>query len=174
MLAEEAASLGVQPVAAGIMVDVPATAIMAAQFAREADFFSIGTNDLTQYTLAMDRDNQQLAQLYEPLSPAVPRSIRHTVDAGHAAGRWVGVCGEMAGDPRVAVLLVGLGVDELSVSCFDLPRVKAAIRSVTLERARELAQRALGVSSASAVRELLAQHVDPMLSALALGVQDDA
>ena len=142
--------------------------------ARIASFFSIGTNDLTQYTLAMDRDNEQLAQLYEPLSPAVLRSIRHTVDSGHAAGRWVGVCGEMAGDPRVAVLLVGLGVDELSVSCFDLPRVKAAIRSVTLDRARELAQQALDVSSASAVRDLLAQHVDPMLPALALGAQSDS
>ena len=156
----------------GMMVETPSAVWEADLMARIASFFSIGTNDLTQYTLAMDRDNQQLAQLYEPLSPAILRSIRHTVDAGHAAGRWVGVCGEMAGDPRVAVLLVGLGVDELSVSCYDLPRVKAAIRSVTLERARELAQRALAVSSASAVRELLAHHVDPMLPA-ALGAKED-
>jgi phosphotransferase system enzyme I (PtsI) len=156
----------------GMMVETPSAVWEADLMARIASFFSIGTNDLTQYTLAMDRDNQQLAQLYEPLSPAILRSIRHTVDAGHAAGRWVGVCGEMAGDPRVAVLLVGLGVDELSVSCYDLPRVKAAIRSVTLERARELAQRALAVSSASAVREILAHHVDPMLPA-ALGAKED-
>jgi len=158
----------------GMMVETPSAVWEADLMARIASFFSIGTNDLTQYTLAMDRDNEQLAQLYEPLSPAVLRSIRHTVDSGHAAGRWVGVCGEMAGDPRVAVLLVGLGVDELSVSCFDLPRVKAAIRSVTLDRARELAQQALDVSSASAVRDLLAQHVDPMLPALALGAQSDS
>jgi phosphotransferase system enzyme I (PtsI) len=158
----------------GMMVETPSAVWEADLMARHASFFSIGTNDLTQYTLAMDRDNEQLAQLYEPLSPAVLRSIRHTVDSGHAAGRWVGVCGEMAGDPRVAVLLVGLGVDELSVSCFDLPRVKAAIRSITLEQARDLAQRALGLSSASAVRELLTHHVDPMLPALALGAKDDA
>jgi phosphotransferase system enzyme I (PtsI) len=157
----------------GMMVETPSAVWEADLMARVAHFFSIGTNDLTQYTLAMDRDNQQLARLYEPLSPAVLRSIRHTVECGHAAGRWVGVCGEMASDPRVAVLLVGLGVDELSVSCFDLPRVKAAIRSVTLEQARELARQVMGAHSASAVRELLVNHVDPMLPALALGAKGD-
>jgi len=120
----------------------------------------------------MDRDNERLSHLYEPLSPAVLRSIRHTVECGHRAGRWVGVCGEMAGDPRTAVLLVGLGVDELSMSSFDLPRVKAAIRSVNLTQARQLSQEALELSSAAEVRECLSCKLDPILPALALGVKD--
>jgi phosphotransferase system enzyme I (PtsI) len=136
---------------------------MADVLARESSFFSIGTNDLTQYTLAMDRDNERLAHLYEPLDPAVLRSIRHTVQVGHAAGRWVGVCGEMAGDPQIAVLLVGLEVDELSVACFDLPRVKSAIRGVTFEGARRLAEEALAQSTADAVKEVLRRHCDTLL-----------
>jgi phosphotransferase system enzyme I (PtsI) len=147
----------------GMMVETPSAVWMADLMARHSAFFSIGTNDLIQYTLAMDRDNERLAHLYEPLNPAVLRSIRHTVRAGQEAGRWVGVCGEMAGDPRTAVLLVGLGVDELSVSCFDLPRVKAAIRSVPMEQARRMAEQALALSSAARVRELLACTLDPLL-----------
>ena len=156
----------------GMMIETPSAVWEADLMARIAKFFSIGTNDLTQYTLAMDRDNERLAQLYEPLSPAVLRSIRHTVQCGHAADRWVGVCGEMAGDPRVAVLLIGLGVDELSVSCFDLPRVKAAIRSVTSTQAQALAAQALALPSAAAVRELLACDLDPLLPALALDAKE--
>src|SRR5262249_53185305 len=114
----------------GIMIEPPSAVWMADSLARKADFSSIGSNDLIQYTLAMDRDTPRLAHLYEPLDPAVLRSIRHTVEAGHDAGRWVGVCGEMAGDPVNAVLLTGMGVDELSVASYDLPRVKAAVRSV--------------------------------------------
>jgi phosphotransferase system enzyme I (PtsI) len=158
----------------GIMVETPSAVWEADLLANVAHFLSIGTNDLTQYTLAMDRDNERLAHLYEPLSPAVLRSIRHTVLAGHAAKRWVGVCGEMAGDPRVAVLLAGLEVDELSVSCFDLPRVKAAIRSVTLAQAKELAAQALTLPSAAVVRELLTCNLDPLLPELTLGVKDNA
>jgi len=147
----------------GLMVETPSAVWMADVLAQEASFFSIGTNDLTQYTLAMDRDNERLAHLYEPLDPAVLRSIRHTVQAGHAAGRWVGVCGEMAGDPQIAVLLVGLDVDELSVACFDLPRVKSAIRGVTREDARRLADEALAQSTADAVKEVLRRHCDTLL-----------
>jgi phosphoenolpyruvate-protein kinase (PTS system EI component) len=131
--------------------------------ARESRFLSIGSNDLIQYTLAMDRDNERLAHLYEPLSPAVLRSLRHVIHSGHGAKRWVGVCGEMAGDPRTAVLLSGMGVDELSVSCFDLPRVKAAIRSVPAIRAREVADQALARDSADEVRRLLHAELDPLL-----------
>src|SRR5262249_46667401 len=127
----------------GMMVETPSAVWEADLMASRARFFSIGSNDLTQYTLAMDRDNERLARLYEPLSPAVLRSIRHTVQAGHQADRWVGLCGEMAGDSRTAVLLLGLGLDELSVSCFDLPRVKAAIRSVTKAEACAMAERAM-------------------------------
>jgi phosphotransferase system enzyme I (PtsI) len=147
----------------GVMVETPSAVWLADVLARHAAFLSIGTNDLTQYTLAMDRDNERLAALYEPLSPAILRSIRHTVEAGHAAGRWVGICGEMAGDPRTAVLMVGLEVDELSMASFDLPRVKAAIRSVRYEDARAIARTALTLSSATAVRELLAARIDGML-----------
>jgi phosphotransferase system enzyme I (PtsI) len=157
----------------GIMVETPSAVWEADLMAQIARFFSIGTNDLTQYTLAMDRDNERLADLYEPMSPSVLRSIRHTTICGHAAGRWVGVCGEMAGDPRAAVLLVGLEVDELSVSCYDLPRVKAAIRSVTMRQAKDLAQQALQLPTARAVRELLATHLDPVLPELTLGVKDN-
>jgi phosphotransferase system enzyme I (PtsI) len=147
----------------GIMIETPSAVWVADLLARESRFLSIGSNDLIQYTLAMDRDNERLAHLYEPLSPAVLRSLRHTVHAGHGAKRWVGVCGEMAGDPRTAVLLTGLGVDELSVSCFDLPRVKAAIRSVPATRARELAEQALACDSADEVRRLLHGALDPLL-----------
>jgi phosphotransferase system enzyme I (PtsI) len=158
----------------GIMIETPAAVWVADLLAREAKFLSIGSNDLIQYTLAMDRDNERLAHLYEPLSPAVLRSLRHTVHSGHSAKRWVGVCGEMAGDPLTAILLVGLGVDELSVSCFDLPRVKAAIRSVPAMKARDLAERALLCESASAVRALLHAELDPMLPDYLVGDGGDA
>ena len=145
------------------MIETPSAVWMADALAQQARFLSVGTNDLTQYTLAMDRDNERLAHLYEPLSPAILRSIRHTVEAGHAAGRWVGICGEMAGDPRIAVLLVGLDVDELSMACFDLPRVKAAVRSVRYDELRRIAQEALALPSAEAVKGLMCERVDPML-----------
>jgi phosphotransferase system enzyme I (PtsI) len=147
----------------GIMIETPSAVWMADALAVHADFFSIGSNDLIQYTLAMDRDNPRMAHLYEPLDPAVLRSVRHTVDAAHAAGRWVGVCGEMAGDPQNAVLLVGLGVDELSVSVYDVPRVKAAIRSVSYEAHRTLAAEALSCESAEPVRSLMRREIDRLL-----------
>jgi phosphoenolpyruvate-protein kinase (PTS system EI component) len=147
----------------GIMIETPSAVWMADALAEHAEFFSIGTNDLIQYTLAMDRDNERLAHLYEPLDPAVLRSIRHTVQAAHAAGRWVGVCGEMAGDPHTAVLLVGMGVDELSVSCYDLPRVKAAIRSIRQDQAREVAEAALACNSAAPVRALVRERFDALM-----------
>ena len=147
----------------GVMVETPSAVWLADVLARHAKFLSIGSNDLTQYTLAMDRDNERLAHLYEPLSPAVLRSLHHTIEQGHAAGRWVGICGEMAGDPRTAVLLLGLGVDELSMSPFDLPRVKAAIRSVRWEVAQALGLQALQRSSAQAVKDLLREHIETML-----------
>ncbi|HET7226137.1 MAG TPA: phosphoenolpyruvate--protein phosphotransferase [Candidatus Eisenbacteria bacterium] len=147
----------------GMMIETPSAVWMADVLARETKFFSIGTNDLTQYTLAMDRDNERLAHLYEPLDPAILRSIRHTVTVGHDGGIWVGVCGEMAGDPRTAVLLLGMGVDELSVACFDLPRVKAAIRNVRCADARRAASEALDQSSADDVKAVLAERIEPML-----------
>jgi phosphoenolpyruvate-protein phosphotransferase (PTS system enzyme I) len=147
----------------GLMIETPSAVWMADALARHASFFSIGTNDLVQYTLAMDRDNERLSYLYEPLEPAVLRSIAHTVAAAHAAGRWVGLCGEMAGDPRIAVLLVGLGVDELSMSPYDLPRVKAAIRSTRFDQVLAVAKAALECPSAAAVKSLMREHVDTRL-----------
>ena len=142
----------------GLMIETPSAVWMADVLAREAKFFSIGTNDLTQYTLAMDRDNERLAHLYEPLDPAVLRSVKHTIEAGHASGAWVGVCGEMAGDPQIAVLLLGLGIDELSVACFDLPRVKAAIRGVSRAAAARMAEEALAQSTAEDVKAVMSRH----------------
>jgi phosphotransferase system enzyme I (PtsI) len=147
----------------GIMIETPSAVWMADALAKHAEFFSIGSNDLIQYTLAMDRDNERLAHLYEPLDPAVLRSIRHTVEAAHAAGRWVGVCGEMAGDPHTAALLVGLGVDELSVSCYDLPRVKAAVRSVRADAVGAVAKQALACASAAPVRALVRERIDALM-----------
>jgi phosphotransferase system enzyme I (PtsI) len=147
----------------GIMIETPSAVWMADALAKHAEFFSIGSNDLIQYTLAMDRDNERLAHLYEPLDPAVLRSIRHTVEAAHAAGRWVGVCGEMAGDPHTAALLVGLGVDELSVSCYDLPRVKAAVRSIRADAVSAVAREALESASAGPVRVLVREKIDALM-----------
>jgi phosphotransferase system enzyme I (PtsI) len=155
----------------GIMIETPSAVWMADALAREAQFFSIGTNDLTQYTLAMDRDNPRLAHLYEPLEPAVLRSIAHTIRAAQAARRWVGVCGEMAGDPRTAILLMGLGVQELSMATYDLPRVKFAIRTVPMSEARAVAEEALVQSSVDAVKRLLAERIDPAIEAAYAGAR---
>ena len=162
MLGEEAASLGVPPVAAGIMVEVPATAIMAAQFAREANFFSIGTNDLTQYTLAMDRGHPKLAPQVDGLSPAVLRLIAHTVRGAQPLGRRIGVCGAIASDPGAVPILLGIGVDELSVSLPAIPAVKAQIRGLRLDECQRLAERALAAESAQEVRALVPDpHAQP-------------
>ena len=154
ILAEEASSLGVPEVPAGIMVEVPGAAVMAAQFAREAAFFSIGTNDLTQYTLAMDRGHPKLAPQVDGLNPAVLRLIAHTVKGAHPLGRKVGVCGGMATDPCAVPILLGLGVDELSVSLPAIPAVKAQVRALSLEGCKGLAERALAAESAEQVRGL--------------------
>ena len=158
----------------GMMVETP-SAVWSAEFmAPRVAFFSIGSNDLIQYTLAMDRGNAKIAYLYEPLDPAVLRSIRATVTAGHAAGRWVGLCGEMAGDPKIAALLLGMDLDEFSVSPFDLPRVKAVIRTLTHERARDLARRALELPTAAQIRRLLDRELEAILPAVLLGGDDAA
>jgi phosphocarrier protein FPr len=157
MLSEEAASLGVRLVPVGIMVEVPAAAVMAAQFAREVDFFSIGTNDLTQYTLAMDRGHPRLAPQVDGLSPAVLKLIAETVNGARSANRevQVGVCGGIASDLRAVPILIGLGVHELSVSLPAIPGVKAQIRALNHEACKQLAVRALAAESADEVRALV-------------------
>jgi phosphotransferase system enzyme I (PtsI) len=131
----------------GAMIEVPSAALIADELAKEADFFSIGTNDLVQYTLAVDRLNETVSRLYQPTHPAVLRLIDMTVRAGHAQKRPVAVCGEMASDPVLAVLLIGLGVDELSVSPNQIPQLKYVLSQVTLEDARALAAEVLGQSN---------------------------
>jgi multiphosphoryl transfer protein len=152
---EESQRLGVGAVPLGIMVEVPSVAVMAPTFAAEVDFFSIGSNDLTQYTLAMDRGHPKLAPQVDGLNPAVLRLIQLAVDAAHDHGKWVGVCGGIAADPQAVPLLVGLGVDELSVSIPTIPSVKAQIRSLSLADSKTLAAEALTQDTAAAVRALV-------------------
>lgn len=138
----------------GIMVEVPSAAILADLLAPHVDFFSIGTNDLTQYALAIDRQHPELAAEADSLHPAVLRLIRRTVEGAAAAGRWVGVCGGIAGDPFGAALLAGLGVDELSMTPRDVPAVKARLRAASHAELTDLADRALACDTADAVRAL--------------------
>ena len=138
----------------GIMVEVPAAAIQADIFARHVNFFSVGTNDLTQYALAIDRQHPDLAAEADSLHPAVLRLIRLTVDGASRQGRWVGVCGGIAGDPFGAALLTGLGVRELSMTPRDIPTVKARIRESELSELQILAKKALDCETADEVRAL--------------------
>jgi phosphoenolpyruvate-protein phosphotransferase len=146
--------LGVPPVEIGIMVEVPSTVLMAAEFAKHVDFFSVGTNDLTQYTLAMDRMHAALAKNVDGLHPAILRMIDMTVRAAKGAGKWVGVCGGVAGDPLGAAILSGLGVAELSMSLPSIAAVKSSLRKIKLADAEKLARRALACSTAAEVRQL--------------------
>ncbi|WP_347901828.1 phosphoenolpyruvate--protein phosphotransferase [Pseudomonas purpurea] len=156
MLEEEALALGLTELPKlGIMIEVPAAALMADLFAPEVDFFSIGTNDLTQYTLAMDRDHPRLASQADSFHPSVLRLIASTVKAAHAHGKWVGVCGALASETLAVPLLLGLGVDELSVSVPLIPAVKAVVREVDLVDCQAIAQQVLGLESADQVREAL-------------------
>ena len=140
----------------GVMLEVPSAALLAEQLAPLADFFSVGTNDLTQYTLAAERGNAGVAALSDPLHPAVLRLIERAASAAHAAGRTVAVCGEVAGDPVAVPLLLGLGVRELSMSAVRIAAAKQAVRRTDLAAARRLAEQALAADSAAAVRRLLA------------------
>jgi phosphocarrier protein FPr len=142
----------------GIMVEVPSAALLAPQLAREVDFFSIGTNDLTQYTLAIDRGHPSLSAQADGLHPAVLRLIDMTVRAAHAEGKWVGVCGELAADPQAVALLLGLEVDELSVASRSVAEVKALVRQADYQTARALACEALQQDSAAAVRALVERY----------------
>lgn len=139
----------------GIMIETPAAALIAAALAAEVDFFSIGSNDLVQYTLAVDRGNPRVAQLYQPYHPAVLHLIGRVVEAGQKAGRWVGICGELGGDPLATPLLIGLGLHELSMSASRIGEVRLITRSLTLARARAVAAEALNCATASEVEELL-------------------
>ena len=136
----------------GIMVEIPSAAVMADQLAPTVDFFSIGTNDLTQYTLAAERGNPRVAYLADALHPAVLRLIAQVIKAAHACGRWVGVCGELAGDLTAIPILLGLGLDEFSMSPAVIPAAKQRLRALNRQAATALAQSVLTLDSAQAVR----------------------
>lgn len=141
----------------GIMVEIPSVALLADIFAREVDFFSIGTNDLVQYTLAVDRMNEKVAPLYDYFHPAVLQLIRRVIEASHAYGKWTGMCGGMAGDPLAAPLLLGYGLDEWSMDMNSIPKVKQALSVLDSGTCRELAHRVLSLDTPEAVREELAR-----------------
>jgi phosphotransferase system enzyme I (PtsI) len=144
-----------QQIRLGIMVETPAAALLVDVMAKEVDFFSIGTNDLAQYTLASDRMNASLAALHQPFHPAVMRSIAHIITTARGHERWVGMCGEMAGDARATAFLLGLGINELSMESSSLNAVKQVIRNTTTTEAQALVERVLQAESAGAVEELL-------------------
>jgi phosphotransferase system enzyme I (PtsI) len=135
----------------GAMIEIPSAAVAADLLAKEVDFFSIGTNDLIQYSIAVDRLNEHIAHLYQPTHPAIIRLIRMTVEAGHAAGLWVGVCGEMASEIALTPLLIGLGVDELSTGAALVPRVKNAVQSLDFRACQQLAEEIRGLDSAGEI-----------------------
>ena len=143
----------------GAMIEVPSAVIIADQLAREVDFFSIGTNDLIQYALAIDRANERLTYLYEPLHPAVLRLLKRVVDAAHGANIRVAMCGEMAGDPICCLILLGMELDELSMSHLAIPRIKRIIRASSLKEAKSLLKKAMSFSVASEVRSYIQDYM---------------
>jgi phosphoenolpyruvate-protein kinase (PTS system EI component) len=142
------------PIETGIMVEIPAAALLAPVLAQHVDFFSIGTNDLTQYTMAAERGNPELSGLADALHPAVLRLVNEVTEAAHKHGKWVGVCGELAGDPLAVAVLVGLGVDELSMNPGAIPLAKAILRASGMEEIQALAKEVLQAHSAPDAREI--------------------
>jgi phosphotransferase system enzyme I (PtsI) len=137
------------------MVETPSAAIMSEQLAAHVDFFSIGSNDLTQYVLAVDRGNERVSHLFDHFHPAVLRLIKQVIDAGHKAHIWVGICGELGADPLAIPLLIGLGIDELSMSPVAIPRAKMVLRALTVPECEEIATRALKFRGAGEVKKFL-------------------
>ena len=143
----------------GVMVETPSAAVNAKFLAKEVDFFSIGTNDLTQYTLAVDRGNELISYLYNPMQPSVLGLIKQVIDASHAEGKWTGMCGELAGDERATLLLLGMGLDEFSMSAISVPRIKKLIRNVNFQDAKALANAALQKPTASEIEQLIEEFL---------------
>ena len=143
----------------GVMVETPSAAVNAKFLAKEVDFFSIGTNDLTQYTLAVDRGNELISHLYNPMSPSVLSLIKQVIDASHVEGKWTGMCGELAGDENATILLLGMGLDEFSMSAISVPRIKKLIRNVNYQDAKLLAEKALQQPTAAEIERLVADFL---------------
>lgn len=150
----------------GAMIEVPSAAVTADIIAGEVDFFSIGTNDLIQYTLAVERTNDRIAHLYKPCHPGVLRLIKMTIDAAHANDIWVGMCGEMAADPSIAMLLVGMGIDELSTSAIAVPKIKKVIRSISYAESVDFARELLKYHRADRIQEMANERLRNVLPAL--------
>jgi len=157
-LISEGSSFG-SDIEIGVMIEVPAAAIIADKLAKEVDFFSIGTNDLIQYALAIDRVNERVTYLYEPLHPAVLRLVSQVVKVGHDAGIRVAMCGEMAGEPAYTLILLGLELDELSMTPSAIPRVKKIIRNATLEESRELLKKVMTFSLSADIRKYVGKYM---------------
>ncbi|QCI25300.1 phosphoenolpyruvate-protein phosphotransferase PtsI [Buchnera aphidicola (Sitobion avenae)] len=144
----------------GIMIETPASAIIAEYLIKEVDFFSIGTNDLTQYTLAVDRGNDLISHLYNPMNPSVLKLIKQVIDVSHLNGKWTGMCGELAGDERATILLLGMGLDEFSMSSISIPKIKEIIRKTSFHDAQKLAQKALTLPTTREILHLLETFVN--------------
>jgi phosphoenolpyruvate-protein phosphotransferase (PTS system enzyme I) len=142
----------------GAMIETPSAALTADVIAKEVDFMSIGTNDLIQYSLAVDRGNEKVAYLYEPLHPAILRQIKHITEAGHREGKWVGMCGEMAGEPELTLILLGMGLDEFSMGSGAIPKVKKIIRGSTMNQAKEMVNTILELPTVEAIRKFIKQN----------------
>jgi phosphotransferase system enzyme I (PtsI) len=147
-------------IAVGIMIEVPSAAMSADLLAPEVDFFSIGTNDLIQYLLAVDRNNDHLAYLYDPIHPAIIRIMKHVVDKAHEAGVKAGICGEMASDPQFLLLMLGLGLDELSMNPVSVPLIKQMVRSLKYSDCREILEHCLSLSTAQEINEYLLEKTN--------------
>jgi phosphoenolpyruvate-protein phosphotransferase len=145
----------------GIMIEVPAAVVIADKLAPLVDFFSIGTNDLTQYTFAADRGNARVASLADPLHPAILRQTAQVIEAAHAAGKWAGLCGELAGRPEAIPILLGLGLDEFSMSAASIPEAKATLARLTVPECQQLARRVLDLPDGAAVRAAVREATRP-------------
>ncbi|WAT25080.1 phosphoenolpyruvate--protein phosphotransferase [Aerococcus urinaeequi] len=150
----------------GIMIEIPAAAVIADQFAKEVDFFSIGTNDLIQYTMAADRMNEHVSYLYQPFNPSVLRLIKNVIDASHKEGKWTGMCGEVAGEPMAAPLLVGMGLDEFSMSASSVLKIRSLISKLDSNEMAELANKVVTEATSSDEAEALIKAAVPELAAL--------
>ncbi len=143
----------------GMMVEIPAAAVLADQFSKYADFFSIGTNDLIQYSMACDRMSQKVSYLYQPWNPSILRLVKMTIDGAHKNGKWVGMCGAMAGEPKAVPILLGLGLDEFSMSATQILNARKQVTSISFEKAQELAEKCIAQDTAPQVLDLVAEYI---------------
>jgi phosphoenolpyruvate-protein phosphotransferase (PTS system enzyme I) len=149
----------VGPYEVGMMIEVPSAAVIADLLADEVDFFSIGTNDLIQYTMAVDRMNEKISYLYQPFHPALLRLVKTVIDAAHRKGKWVGMCGEMAGDELAIPLLLGLGLDEFSMGASSILRARALVRKLSRQQAKKWAEHVLTLKTVEEIRQYMEEKV---------------